>query len=320
MRYVQKTNIDYLRNKYKLLIGWGAAQKEFITKYNPMMYQLDYLIDANERLNNTIKCGISISNPEILNSLKDEKDICFIIFPNTEIEIIEQINQYMTDYDFIVSRLVECESPIINDSYSASSEDRILYYSMKKLGIENPYYIDIGVCHSIIRNNTYLFYEKGYTDGILIEPNVSMCELAKIYRPKNKIINMGASANVESTMKYYIHPVSSYSGHNTFCYEIAKEKGFNNNYIEITVKNINSILDKNCERIPDIIDIDTEGMDYEIIKALDTDKYRAKLICAERSDKPEDFTSMMAGKGYLHYMETLENVIYIDKKYIPIIR
>ena len=72
------------------------------------------------------------------------------------------------------------------------------------LGIKDPLYVDIGVCHPVVRNNTYLLYEKGYTNGILIEPNGNMCELAQIYRPKNKIVEAGASGDEGGILRYYM--------------------------------------------------------------------------------------------------------------------
>ena len=78
--------------------------------------------------------------------------------------------------------------------------------------------------------------------------------------------------------------------------------------------NINRILEENCTKAPDIIDIDTESMDFEILEALDTERFRVKLICVEVRGREAEFSQMMEKKGYVHYMSTIENTLYIAKE------
>lgn len=143
-----------------------------------------------------------------------------------------------------------------------------------------------------------------------------MCKLAEIYRPANKLVKAGACAGKDGVLKYYQHPVSTYIGYNTFDYKAACQQGFENNYIEIPVQNINKILEANCEREPDILDIDTEGMDFELLKALDTSRFPFKMICTEvwADENRDELDRMLMNKGYVHFMDTLENSIYILEK------
>lgn len=315
-RYTEKTKISFLRKEYKYLVGWGAGRDEFFLRYNPAMYHLDYMIDINESYHGKIICGVQISDKKVLKELKGKGKICVIIYPNSEYEIIEQMKEYIDDFDVIISRLIDWGGVnCLANSFSTSKEDIIMYHAMKTMGIDEPYYVDIGVCHPVIRNNTYLFYQQGIKQGILIEPNLNMCSLAEIYRPENKIIKAGAGAGKDSVLKYYYHPVSTYMGYNTFDYEVACQRGFGHNYREIPVRNINRILEDNCERMPDILDIDTEGMDFDLLNALNTNKFQFKMICTEVGVREERdaFNHMLSEKGYVHFMDTLENSIYISK-------
>ena len=103
-------------------------------------------------------------------------------------------------------------------------------------------------------------------------------------------------------------------GYNTFNQEVAEREGFADNYKDVPVMNINRILEENCTKAPDIIDIDTESMDFEILEALDTDRFRVKLICVEVWGREAEFSQMMEKKGYVHYMSTIENTLYIAKE------
>ena len=175
-----------------------------------------------------------------------------------------------------------------------------------KLGLENPSYVDIGVCHPVVRNNTYLFYENGYTNGLLVEPNPEMAELSKEYRPENRIVTCGATAGEDSVLTYYY---SHLPGHNTFLEEIAKDRGLLNNKLEIPVRNINSILKEHFTEGLDVVDIDTEGMDFELLEALDTDTLKVKIICAEIASPK--IKHCLESKGFIHYFTTKENHIYV---------
>ena len=317
-RYTEMQKISFLRKKYKYLVGWGAGREEFFRHYNPAMYHLDYMVDINEAYHGKTICGVQISDRQILKGLKDQGKICVIIYPNAEYEIMEQAREYMDDFDVIVSRLIDCEVDFSGTTFSTSREDEIMYHAMETIGIKEPYYVDIGVCHPVIRNNTYLFYQKGIKQGLLIEPNLNMCRLAEIYRPENKIVKAGACAGEDGVLKYYQHPVSTYMGHNTFDREVACQQGFEDHYMEVPILNINKILEENCERQPDILDIDTEGMDFDLLNALDTNRFPFKMICTEVRVREERdaFNQMLSDKGYVHFMDTLENSIYILKKYV----
>lgn len=167
------------------------------------------------------------------------------------------------EFDTIVSRLISLKTNYVR-TFSENYEDVIFLDVMKKLGIDNPYYVDIGVCHPVIRNNTYLMYENNMHDGLLVEPNIEMCELIEEYRPHNKLVRGGVCGGISQTLKYYINNDKSFAGHNTFSYEEAVALDIQNNYIEMEVYNINEFLEKYAERCPDIIDIDIEGLDKEV--------------------------------------------------------
>lgn len=316
MRITQKTRLTDLRSKYDLLIGWGPSFQEFECRYNPGYGVIDYMIDggSNDR-DSEIVCGLPLRNINFLDSIT-AKSICFIIFINSEDEVYAQIQKYFSDFDSIIGRLVDFGETFRPRSYSESNEDIFILDCLKRWGINDPYYIDIGVCHPVIRNNTYLLYEYGFQNGLLIEPNLDMCNLIHEYRGANKLVNVGASAGNGGILKYYVHPTVTYKGHNTFLYEVAAKKGFADNYVEVPVVNINELLEKYCERCPDVIDIDTEGMDFDLVQALDLNKYRAKIISIEHweTKQTRDYSNMMLQKGYVHYMSLGSNLFYVPKE------
>ncbi len=182
-----------------------------------------------------------------------------------------------------------------------------------KFKLYDPTYLDIGVCHPVIRNNTYMLYEHGYKKGVLVEPNPDMCRLIREYRPDNTLLNMGACADDSQFLRYYISPNPSCVGHNTFDKAEAKRWGFTK-HLDIPVNNINCIIETYCNDTVDILDVDTEGMDLSLIKALDTERYKIKIICAETLICGDDLIGeVLEKKGYVHFASTRNNGIYLAK-------
>ena len=306
MRYIEKTKIEVLRNSYQYLVGW-APGIEFYKRYNPNMYKLDFMIDGLNNSLGEVICGIEISPASILEKLKDEKT-CVIIYHNAENEILDQIHKYAPNVDTIISRLLEVPGQIT--TYSANNEDLIMMELLRHYDLQNFSYLDIGVCHPVVRNNTFLFYEQGFTNGVLVEPNPLMCDLAPVYRPENRIVRCGACAGDNGSLKYYV--VEDRPGYNTFSNENAKGLSVVET-LQIPVININQIVEENFETYPDVLDIDTEGMDYDLLNALNFDQYKIKIICVESLDRKR-FRSLLSGKGYMHFMSTNDNDIFVLKQ------
>lgn len=106
MTITNKISAKELREKYDILAGWGAGRLEYIPRYNPCLFPLDYMIDMDKKLEGKTLCGMKVSGIDILDDLKD-KTVCFIVFPQIEQIIEEEIKKHLKNYDIVVSRLVE---------------------------------------------------------------------------------------------------------------------------------------------------------------------------------------------------------------------
>lgn len=86
--------------------------------------------------------------------------------------------------------------------------------------------------------------------------------------------------------------------------------------IDIPCKNINDLLsDYHWE--PDYLSIDIEGMDYQVLRMIDFEKYKIKVIIAEKTnelnEKGESMDAYMERQGYTVYDNQGSNVIYYLK-------
>jgi FkbM family methyltransferase len=210
-----------------------------------------------------------------------------------------------------------------NASYSQAGEDLIVQYLFNSIGIEKPTYLDIGTNHPEICNNTYLFYLKG-ARGVCIEPDIAMISRIKKVRPGDVLLNIGIGIGATGKFPFYLFP-AAYKGWNTFSEQEAllrsKETGVSFELALVECKSLNEIITAYFKPAPNFISIDVEGLDLEILKTLDFEKFRPEVICVETipfavglsGDKMPDIAAFMYSKGYVAYADTHINTVFCRK-------
>lgn len=206
-------------------------------------------------------------------------------------------------------------------TFAQFAEDILLSDMVQDLKIDKPTYLDIGSADPVKVNNTYLLYLLGGR-GVLVEPNPAFHERTRKLRPEDKLLPVGIGISDATEADYFMF---NFNPLNTFDPDQVKQllKNPDNKLIK-TVKmplvNINRAIAENLGgKAPDIISIDIEGLDLAILRTLDFEKYRPKLVCAETiminttKHNPET-TPFMAALGYEVRGMTLANTIYVDSK------
>ncbi len=197
-------------------------------------------------------------------------------------------------------------------SFSPTGEDLLIEQAVKRLNIEKPSYIDIGCHHPIFSNTTYLFYKNG-SNGIVVEPNNSICQKISRIRGRDICVNAGISDH-DGKETFYIFERGT---RNTFSKSQAEEwnKQSGQEYQEklIDVISLNTLIKKSKNQCPDIISIDTEGYEEKILNSFDW-KVRPKIFCVESAGRKKLLSSLFLNKDYTIYAETPANTIFIDKK------
>jgi len=79
---------------------------------------------------------------------------------------------------------------------------------------------------------------------------------------------------------------------------------------EFPIITLDEIIDKYAHGdYPDFMDIDIEGLDYDVLERSDFSKGKPLIICAEITDIR--MNEMMLGKGYKPYIKMGCNMIYV---------
>jgi len=170
-------------------------------------------------------------------------------------------------------------------SYSQLGEDLVILNHLEWLGknIKSPgFYVDIGAFHPIKYSNTCLLFNKGWS-GINIDLNPTSIDYFKILRPKDKNICCAISYKEKKT-KIFINSI--FSPLNTISRKHASSFNFNSkNELHFFTKSrkFNNIVKKKFN----FLNIDIEGLDYQVLQSINLNKYRPNLICIEILDKKD---------------------------------
>ena len=166
-------------------------------------------------------------------------------------------------------------------SYAQSGEDIIadVLLEKKRKGI----YVEVGAFHPKLFSNTYLFYKRGWS-GVCIEPRPEVKEMFEKTRSRDKFVSLGVGAK-KDVLEYYEFDDSAA---NTFSTEQAEKNTQEAGRkllrkINVAVMPLRDIL-AGCEldgKTVDLMSVDVEGMDAEVLKSNDWNKYRPKVVICE---------------------------------------
>jgi FkbM family methyltransferase len=209
-------------------------------------------------------------------------------------------------------------------SYSQAGEDMIVNYLFTSLGIQYPTYLELGTNQPILCNNTYFFYQKG-CKGVCIEPDKEMCKIIRRKRDKDTVLNIGIGLNNNPEAFFYLFP-GRMNAWSTFSEEEAKvrkkKSGLQFERVTVPLKTINDIIEKYFNPCPNFISIDVEGIDLEILKSLNFNRFKPEVICVETitfsitntEEKLQGIIDFMHAQGYITYGDTHINTIFCRKE------
>ncbi len=211
-------------------------------------------------------------------------------------------------------------------SYAQAGEDRIIFSLFRELGEESRpiRYLDIGAAAPSGHNNTYLFYTLGGS-GVLVEADSEYLPAYNAIRPRDAVENLAIVPKrlySPSGIEFY---AMEDKGRSTILPDdsvLGGEASESKSNIKRTVPcaTILDILGKYFENESiDILSIDIEGVDQEIIREIDYNRFRPKTIIYEFSVGAGELSDLLPdiefykGIGYEIYAFTRSNVIFADK-------
>src|SRR3989344_689328 len=210
-----------------------------------------------------------------------------------------------------ISKRINRTNPYLKFSYSQSGEDLIIKFLFDEMRKKTPSYLDIGAHHPRYINNTAIFYDQG-SIGVNIEPDPSLINAFHVDRPNDINLNIGISPN-PALMDFYIMSEPTLNTTSIQSVKDSEKIGYSlERQVKIRTKNINYVIKKHIGSAPNLISLDTEGLDFAILKSLDFTKYAPDVFCVEtisfsrlgQGVKNQQLISFLIKKGYLLYADT----------------
>lgn len=201
-------------------------------------------------------------------------------------------------------------------AYSSEGEDLILkrIFDNKTNGV----YVDVGAHHPFRVSNTYLFYKMKWT-GINIDPMPGSKALFDRYRPQDVNLEMGVSA----TRQHLTYHIFNEPALNTFSQDKVDEYTQDPKYQVINEKKIETwpladILDNYLPqgRSIDFLTIDAEGLDMDVLRSNNWQKYRPAYILVESNPfllsdmHNSELGQFMQQAGYTIFAKTYYTYIF----------
>lgn len=185
-------------------------------------------------------------------------------------------------------------------SFSKSGEDIQLWQLLKNK--RNGTYVDVGGHHPIFGNNSYFFYLRGWR-GIVVEPNPIFKPIYKKFRPNDYLVSEGV-AEFDGLLEYFEFESNLI---NTFSKNYISENNLGDSVVNkwrIPVKKLSTLIEQsNLKSLQiDFLSIDVEGLELDVLKGNEWNKYRPKYILLEsHKTLSEDIDSEIS--KFLDYME-----------------
>jgi FkbM family methyltransferase len=176
----------------------------------------------------------------------------------------------------------------------------INYYNHKRRG----YFVEIGASDGIKLSNTYLLETQFNWKGICVEPILSTYSQLKINRPNSICIDKAVYNRSDMLVDFFISKDDElYSG---IADHLTSHKAMvENNKIWEKTKTITLLDLLNQAKAPKFIEylsLDTEGSEYEILKAFDFSKYEFGIIDVEHNyiePQRSQIRDLLEGNGYV---------------------
>ena len=202
-------------------------------------------------------------------------------------------------------------------TYGFYGEDRILEGLLKpRIGYKG-FYVDVGSNHPKFLSNTFGLYRKGWR-GICVDANEKLIKKHRRLRPRDCAIATLVSSN-KSVRKFYSVENDVFSTTSTQNIAAIEAEGLAYTVEEKSTETLTNILYAcNAPSNFELLSVDAEEHDFEVLRGVDFEVFRPKLIVAEdetfRIEDPfqNNIYKLLVEQGYRLEGYVLKNLYFMD--------
>ena len=185
-------------------------------------------------------------------------------------------------------------------------------------------FLEFGATDGYRLSNSYLLENSFNWKGALSEPSPQWHDALKMNRKNSKIITDCIWKETGKKLDFFMSDIGEYSTINEFIENEIKsmpgntlERKKGGKLLSVETISLNDVIKKYfSDACPSYISIDTEGSEYEILKAFDLDKYKPKLFTIEHNftENESKIDEYLITNGYVRIFRKLTS---FDAWYIP---
>lgn len=183
-------------------------------------------------------------------------------------------------------------------SFSQEGEDLLLRRIFENK-LKRGFYVDVGAHHPKRFSNTYLFYKKGWK-GINIDAMPGSMKLFNSVRPRDINIEVPISEKKEILTFYaFSEPALNTLSREYGEHRILEEHNHLLFKKDIETESLERILDTYLPKDQniDFLTVDVEGLDFEVLKSNNWNKYRPTVVVVEAYEN--SFIEVLNSEIYL---------------------
>ncbi len=210
-------------------------------------------------------------------------------------------NKSRIDMDFIQNIDTKYKKNCLKNLSLSKSQFRQDLFALSQLHFKkNGFFVEFGSCDGVVGSNSYLLEKHFDWDGILAEPAIYWHNKLQ----ENRSVNIETKCVWKSSGQEILfnEPVSNKGMASiTIFSDENKEYSMEANKYKVQTISLFDLLEKyQAPKTIDYLSIDTEGSEYEILKAFDFDKYKFRVITCEHNFSPirEKIYDLLMNKGY----------------------
>lgn len=150
--------------------------------------------------------------------------------------------------------------------------------------------------------------------GVLVEPNPELAQKARMERPHAMVFEVACvSDNNQDSIQLFIPVIngSEITGHASIGKNIDDFSYTAHREVIVKAQTLNAVLEEAKVNSIDFLSIDVEGAEMEVLKGLDLQRYRPRLIMLEDKHVYLDKHRYLTRRGYRLVKRTTLNCWYI---------
>jgi FkbM family methyltransferase len=210
----------------------------------------------------------------------------------------------------------------IYETYGQYNEDIIVdsllraHLSRSGRSMDSVRYVEIGGNHPVQTSSSYLFYRAYGARGVICEANPRLAKILSDHRPEDVVVNCAISTSPDKTVSLYVangHELSSLNKDHIDGFAWAGDLSKVKEVIDVENMNINDFLHKYSSSHIDYLSIDIEGLDFDVLSAIDFNIFCPGIIQCEHEGQAQKFNDLLTPHGYVAVAITDGNMLFVDR-------